>query len=177
MKYRDDLEAAQQRIHELENRVQELEEKKKPPEVPAATRAKGKAPPAVGCAFGGMGLVAFIVGLTVFGAHGCLACNSDVTDPALEALKRCPAAREMLGDDIGWSFVGCHTYKSGTGGDPFNGGCSSSQSYRVPVSGSKGRGSYVFSASQPAGKDNAFQSGVLFMNGKTVMVPADGPCR
>jgi hypothetical protein len=189
MKYRDDLEAAQQRIQELQNRVEELEQQKNDKDKPStsepsekekgtATKGSGGSPGrAAGCAVGGLsGLVLFIVGITVFGTHACVACNSGVTDPALEALRKCPAAREILGDDIGWSVVGCTNYRSGSGGDPINQGCHSSQSFQVPVSGTKGRGSYRFSASQPAGKDNRFTGGSLYVPGQYVSISSDGTC-
>lgn len=184
-KYRDDLEAAQNRIRDLEDKVRDLSgggapappaAPTPPPREPRARRhRKGSA--AAGC--GGLGgLLFFIFAIIMGGPRACIACNGDVTDPALAALNNCPPAKEALGDDIGWSMIGCSNYKSRSGGDPLNQGCHSSASYNSPVSGTKARGTYYFSSRATPGEDSKFSGGTLWVPGnKHIVINADGTCR
>jgi hypothetical protein len=183
MGYRDDLEAAQQRIKDLENQVADLKEKNAPPPTtpigapPAKKVTKEKAKP--GCIFGGIGGFAlFVFVLVTSCTRACVACDSEVTDPALAALNKCPAVKEVLGEDIGWSMIGCSNYRGRSGGDPVNSGCHSSASYSMPVSGTKARGTYNFSSSAPPGQSNRFMGGSVWLpNGKYVSISADGKCQ
>src|SRR5262245_42080240 len=143
-KYRDDLEAAQQRIRDLENQVADLKDQPPPHAAPPVASAAAnpvkkvkKAKGGAGPAFLGLGTLVVIIIVSISSCtRACVACNSDVTDPALAAVNKCAAVRAELGDDIGWSMVGCSNYKGRSGGDPLNGGCHSSSSYSVPISGS-----------------------------------------
>ena len=175
MSYRDDLEAAQARIKELENRVKDLSEK--PTETEPTKRKQTNTKSSVGYAFGGLsGLVVFILLIVLGGTRACVACNSDTTDPALAALQKCPLARDLLGDDISWSVMGCANYRSRSGGDPINQGCHSSQSYDVPVSGTRGRGSFRFSTSSTPNAPARFRGGSLYAPGQYITIATDGTC-
>lgn len=174
MSYRDDLQAAQERIRKLEDEMREL---KSPPKAEATPAAKTQGS-AGGCwvLFVGLFLLVLVFGGSVTcGLQGCLRTDSQA-EVALDALRKCPRARELLGEDIGWSAVGCTNYKSKSGGDPLNGGCSGHAGWTAPVSGSKGRGSYVFSSSKPAGGKLSFTNGTLSVRGEYVIVQPDGTC-
>ncbi len=183
-KYKDDLEAAQERIRALENQVAEL--KGEHAQAVAAPPNVAEAPPVkkvtkankTGCALSGVTVVVLIFLLVSCSTRACIACDSEVTDPALAAVNKCDAVRAELGDDIGWSMMGCSNYRSRSGGDPLNGGCHSSASYSVPISGSKGRGTYSFSSSSPPGKPNKFNGGWVWVpSGKNISINADGTCK
>jgi len=121
-------------------------------------------------------MVIFITGTVALGGRACIACNGGETDRALTYLQACPAAKERLGDEIGWSVVGCSNYKGNSGGDPLNGGCHSSGRYTSPVAGTKDRGSYSFSTSTSRGI-TTFNGGWLTLNdGGTITIAAAGTC-
>jgi hypothetical protein len=180
MPHRDDLGAAHDRIRELEERVRELEGGPVPPpepppglEPPPGTRSRRGL---LGIPFG----VAFIAAGVVFGpaacGRGCAAMSPEETEPAMAALRKCPAAQELLGDGIDWAWVGCANYESESGGDPTSGGCHGNASWQMPVRGSKARGSYEFSSSQLPGKDWAFTGGRLLAGGAIVTIAQNGEC-
>lgn len=176
MPHRNDLEAAHARIRKLEEELADLKGEKKPPPTPVTKPVAPAGKP--GCAVfallvGLFGLLS--VGGVTCGSQGCLR-MSDEGAVALAALKKCERARELLGEDIDYSVVGCTNYKSRGGGDPLNGGCTGSSSWTTPVAGSKGRGSYVFSSVKPPGGDYEFTGGTLYVDGEVVMVRADGEC-
>ena len=200
MSYRDELEAAQQRIADLENQVMELKEPVPvPPPVPVPVAAAGgmparrrdgpdpegavlagpPSPRRLGCALFGVPIgLLLVVGACVAGcplaARGCGAVGGE-TDEALAALKRCPSAREELGSDLGWAAVGCANCESESGGDPLNGGCHGSASWQMPVSGSRGSGSYNFRFSTPPGGKQQFSGGsVALSSGGRLSIPATG---
>lgn len=171
--HRDELGAAHERIEHLQARVAELEGKNVAP----SPEKKGGGGAAVGL-LGLPVMVLVIVGCIVLGGRACIACNASETDPALAALRGCPAAAEALGRDIGWSMAGCSNYESGAGGDPMNGGCHSSASYVMPVSGTKGRGSYSFSTSSPTRGAPTFDGGrVTLTDGRTIGINSNGTCQ
>jgi len=192
MSYRDELEAAQQRIADLENQVEELKEpapvaaaegmhaRRTPgPEPEGAAMAGPPSPKRSGCALFGVpaGLL-LVVGACVAGcplaARGWGAVGGE-TDAALAALERCPSAREELGSDLGWAAVGCANCESESGGDPLNGGCHGSASWQMPVSGSRGSGSYNFHFSTPPGGKQQFSGGtVALSSGGRLSIPATG---
>ena len=181
MSYRDDLEAAQQRIAELESRVQELQGTKPPAPGPPPTELSPRATAKVG---GGRTLLGIPIGV-VFLAGSCAfaqplcgrACGSmtDATEPALTALRACAKARAALGEDVSWGAYGCANCEGGSGGDPLNGGCHSSSDWQMPVSGSRGRGSYHWSLSAPPGKPTRFDGGqVVLSTGDTISITPSG---
>jgi hypothetical protein len=64
----------------------------------------------------------------------------------MDTLRVCPKARELLGDDVRESYVGCACGQMETGGGTGN------ASWSVPVSGSRGRGTYEYVLEQHAGR-------------------------
>jgi hypothetical protein len=67
-------------------------------------------------------------------------------DLAIETLKKCPRAREKLGDGIGPAWVGCTSGKSA-------GDCNNELAHwSTTVAGSKGRGDYDWDADEHDGK-------------------------
>jgi len=93
----------------------------------------------------------------------------------MAALRACPRAQQLLGDDIGWGMVGCANCEGQGGGDPFNGGCHSSSDWYMPVSGSRGRGSYSWSFSQQPGKSIHFDGGrVTMASGESISIGPSG---
>lgn len=122
--------------------------------------------------------IVFIAGSCAFGQPLCgRACGTmtDATPPAMAALRACPQARAALGDDVGWGAYGCANCEGGGGGDPLNGGCHSSSDWQMPVSGSRGRGTYSWSFISPPGKPAQFSGGsVVLSNGETISISAAG---
>src|SRR5262245_49844666 len=133
-KYKGDLEAAQNRIKALENQVAELKNEQPgagaaSSDPQAAMPVKKVTKPKGGAKGGLLGFGAFILIIVLSFStctRACVACNSEVTDPALAGVRNCAKARAELGDDIGWSMIGCSNYKGRSGGDPINQGCHSS---------------------------------------------------
>ncbi len=187
MAYRDELEAAQRRIQDLESQVHDLKHPNPPDRAPPRrTDGPGPGPETEAAASKGAGCVLFgipvglllVVGFFVAGfpliARACGASGGE-TDAALGALRRCSAAREQLGEDVDWAAVGCANCESESGGDPINGGCHSNSSWQMPVSGSRGRGSYQFGFSALPGKKQEFNGGsVSLANGGRLSIPATG---
>lgn len=182
MTYRDDLEAAQHRIAELERQLEELKGTKAPPVVnPPLVEESPSLPKR---SFGGRTIagfpvvIALIAGSCAVGQPLCgRACGAmtDSTEPAMKALRACSRAQQELGDDIHWGMVGCANCEGEGGGDPFNGGCHSSSDWQMPVSGSRGHGSYTWSFSQPAGKSVQFNGGrVTMANGNSISISPNG---
>ena len=100
---------------------------------------------------------------------------TDATEPALTALRACAKARAALGEDVSWGAYGCANCEGGSGGDPLNGGCHSSSDWQMPVSGSRGRGSYHWSLSAPPGKPTRFDGGqVVLSTGDTISITPSG---
>ena len=67
-------------------------------------------------------------------------------DLAIETLKQCPRARQLLGDDVGPAWVGCTQGSS-------QGDCSSENAHwSTSVAGSKGSGDYAWAAQETNGK-------------------------
>jgi len=180
MAYRDELEAARARIAELETKVAELESAKapepSPPPPPRRTRSKGDGTrkAAVGVPLTVLGLVGVIAFGSPTCARGCATVSGE-GDEAIAALRACPAARDVLGDDIGWSAVGCGNCKSRSGGDPTTTGCQSSSYYSIPVSGTKSRGTYSFGSSTRGGTRRR-SSGFVTTSTHTITVEPDGRC-
>lgn len=180
--HRDDLGAAHERIRQLEAQVEELKGEKAPGSAKSDPPEQPKDPPQKGggasYALLGFPVLILLIGSCIAGStRACIACNASETDSALKALQACPAAKESLGEDIGWSMMGCSNYESGTGGDPLNGGCHSSADYTTPVSGTKGRGSYSFSTNSPAKGPPQFTGGTLrLQDGSWISIRADGTC-
>lgn len=175
MGYRDELGAAQHRIQDLEQQVRELKgEDAPPPEPPQSPPPKrGR-----GCAIFGVPLaLILVVGACVAGCplmvRGCGAMGGE-TEDAMAALKRCDYAREALGNDVGWGAVGCANCEGEGGGDPLNGGCHSNATWQMPVSGSKGRGSYTFHFTTPPGGKQTFDGGNVVVNGERISIPMRG---
>ncbi len=188
--YRDDLEAAQARIRELEEKVRDLETREAPPAAPpvppaphpprrsAASRARAKretSKAAIGVPLVVLGLVAFIAFGSPTCARGCAAIDGE-GEVAMAALRACPGARDVLGEDIAWSPIGCGNCSSKSGGDPINSGCHSSTRYTVPVSGAKSRGSYVFGSSTSTSGARRQSTGVVTTSTHTIMIGGDGKC-
>lgn len=93
----------------------------------------------------------------------------------MRALRACPKATQALGDDVGWGAVGCANCEGQGGGDPLNGGCHSSSDWQMPVTGSRGHGSYSWSFSQPPGKSTQFNGGrVTMANGESISIGPNG---
>lgn len=178
MTYRDDLEAAQRRIAELEGRVREMEgDKEAPPPVdplPEPPRRGWAGATLLGVPIG----IVLLAGSCALGQPLCgRACGSmsGGTEPAMAALRSCPAAREALGDDVGWGVYGCANCESEGGGDPMNGGCHSSSDWQMPVSGNRGRGTYRWSFSQPPGQKERFTGGqVTLSDGRSIGIGPNG---
>lgn len=179
MAYRDELEAAQARIAELEGKVADLEGKNRPP--PPAPRRRRPRTPGSGSRKAAIGVPLFVVGLALFIAFGSPLCAracataDGEADEAMAALRACAAAREVLGDDIGWSPVGCANCSSKSGGDPTTTGCHSSTRYSLPVSGTKSRGTYSFGSSTRAGNRQR-SMGVVSTSTHTITLNASGGC-
>lgn len=174
MGYRDDLEAAQHRIHDLEQQVRELKgEASPPPEPRPEPPRKGRG----AVIFGVPVALLLVVGACVAGCpmltRACGTIGGE-TDAAMAALRQCKRAREVLGDDVGWGNVGCSNCESEGGGDPLNGGCHSSATWQMPVSGSRGRGSYVFHFTTPPGGKQTFGGGNVVVDGERISIPQTG---
>jgi hypothetical protein len=175
--YRNDLEAAQNRIHDLEQQVRDLKGEGQPPPPPEPDQVP-KARSGSIAIFGVPLAIILVVGFCVAGCpmmvRGCGAVSGE-TEPALAALQRCQHARTLLGDDVGWGMVGCSNCESEGGGDPINGGCHSNATWQMPVSGSKGHGSYTFHFSTPPGGKQKFTGGnVAVSTGERLSIPAEG---
>jgi hypothetical protein len=67
---------------------------------------------------------------------------SDESSATVAALEKCPRAKQLLGEGIAVSWVGCATGESKSGCDTGSG------SWSIPVSGSKARGSANISVSK-----------------------------
>jgi hypothetical protein len=182
MGYRDELEAAQNRIAELEDRVREAEEAKAqptppPPDHPSQPSKRRRTTTFLGVPIG----IALIAGSCAFGEPLCgRACGaaSGETEPAMRALRACPKAREALGDDVGWGAYGCANCQGEGGGDPLNGGCHSTSDWQMPVSGARGRGSYEWSFTSPPGRPAVFHGGsVTTSTGERIVIEPDGCAR
>jgi len=179
--YRDELEAAQARIAELEGKVADLEGKNPPPPAPPPRRPRRPRSSGDASRKAAVGVPLFVIGLALviaFGSPLCARACATVDGEAEEAmasLRACPAARDVLGDDIGWSSVGCANCSSKSGGDPTTTGCHSSTRYSLPVSGTKSRGTYSFGSSTRAGKRDR-STGVVSTSTHTITLSSNGSC-
>ena len=105
-----------------------------------------------------LGVVAFAIVYIFGGSHFLTSCGNSGSY-AMERLKSCPKAVALLGDDISYSSgISCGSYGS-TGGHEL-------ASVSVPVSGSKGSGTYSYTA-EILGKQVRF-SGSLSAAGQTI---------
>lgn len=180
--YRDDLEAAQRRIAELEDRVGELQGTKRPPMAnPPPSELAPRLPTTSWSGKTILGIpvaVVFLAGSCAVAQPLCgRACGAmtDETAPAMTALRACAKARAALGDDVGWGAYGCANCEGGSGGDPLNGGCHSSSDWQMPVSGSRGHGSYTWSSSALPGKPSTFTGGrVVVSGGDSISISPNG---
>ena len=88
----------------------------------------------------------FLFGLVMFILVSPKTCGtfllSGETSTALEAVRKCPRATELLGNDVSPAWVGCATGQSKSGCD------SGSGHWRMPVTGSRGSGTLQISASK-----------------------------
>jgi hypothetical protein len=93
---------------------------------------------------------------------------SGYQDVAMGKLQACPHARALLGEDVGPSFIGiaCGSSESG-GGNDF-------AQWTVPVSGSKGRGTYSYYLDGRGG-GWTMQSGTLEVDGQIVDIASCTP--
>ena len=67
---------------------------------------------------------------------------SGETSTALDAVRKCPRAMELLGSDVAPAWVGCATGQSKSGCDTGSG------HWRMPVTGSRASGTLQISASK-----------------------------
>lgn len=178
MGYRDDLEAAQHRIAELEDRLREAEDKGEPTpppsEPPLPTPAPRRRLSILGLPIG----IVLVAGSCAVGepllGRACGAASGS-TEPAMKALRACPKAIEALGPDVDWGMYGCANCEGQGGGDPLNGGCHSSSDWTMPVSGQRGRGTYSWSFTKPAGQPEMFTGGNITMsNGAMISIGPKG---
>jgi hypothetical protein len=84
---------------------------------------------------------------------------------AINALRECPRARALLGDDPGPAWVGCMTGKSKSGCD------TGTSRWQLPVSGDKGRGTYSFYATMTGGEWK-LSAGTLEVGDETLDIAA-----
>jgi hypothetical protein len=93
----------------------------------------------------GLGVVALLViGAPVL-ATFCGTCDG-YQGLVMDRLRACPEARGLLGDGIGESYFGCSCGQSETGGGTGN------AAWSIPVSGSRGRGTYAYTVEEHGGR-------------------------
>src|SRR5215472_17146756 len=103
----------------------------------------------------------FIV-FAAFFPRACVA-NSGEYAAALGAVRACPQATALLGDDIHTAWLGCVTGRERTSSS------SGSAKWRVPLTGTKGSGVYHFTANRK-GEAWSLTSGTLDTGGETIDV-------
>jgi hypothetical protein len=110
------------------------------------------------------GPVAFLVVYVFLGPRMFTSCGT-TGDYALERLSACRPAAELLGEDIHYSYgMSCGSFESQ--------GSMERSSVRLPVAGSRARGTYSYSADR-IGTNIRF-AGQLETGGKTIDI---GTCR
>jgi hypothetical protein len=87
---------------------------------------------------------------------------------ALEALENCPQAKEALGDDIRFGYVGFACTGPDTDDDDYE-----IEDWRMPISGSRGSGSYEFKL-QDNGDGWFLRSGNIDVDGKIISLDRCG---
>lgn len=152
MPFRNDLEAADARKANLERELEEAEQlaadlraKQKGTEVakPARPRAQGCTPwyrRKSALAFPALVLGVF-VGLPAFGNLTASSCGYRAV--VIEAVERCPEAREALGNDIHFGRVGMACGTTSINDDDVG---HDYAKWRMPISGSRSGGVYNFNA-------------------------------
>jgi len=89
----------------------------------------------------GMILIPFLTPLLGIGAGKCMGYH----EPAMNALKNCPEARALLGEDISMAFMGMSCGSAKTEGSYGR------VSWRMPVKGDQASGSYEIYAEKRGG--------------------------
>ncbi len=107
-----------------------------------------------------------VIGMPLFsmGAGSCMGFQQ----PALQRLRACPRAQELLGDSIGPSFIGLSCGSAETSGS------FGEASWRFPVAGSKARGAYSIVAERRGGPWQ-FHQAELTVDGQTINVLTCSP--
>lgn len=118
-----------------------------------------------GTAFGSIFFVVILISLVSGTNCGRFAAKmSGYEEVVFGPLQSCELAQEALGEDIGVAVVGCQTGSTQTSA---NGG---SAAWHMPVSGSKARGSYAFTATRDADGQWGLRGGFLTVDERTINV-------
>ena len=117
-----------------------------------------------GCLMFGPGSLGLFIPMAVLFCPKMCATLDESHRVAMEELKGCARAREVLGEDLDAAWVGTSSGESSSGVN------SGSASWSLTVSGSRGRGDYSFSAQKDVNGWHV-TSATLIANGETISIP------
>ena len=117
-----------------------------PPFAPSASAPKKMSRALLGGIVGFNGIFWAAFTLFFLSPKACALFSPGNEDLAIETLKKCPRARQLLGDDVGPAWIGCTQGSS-------QGGCDSENAHwSTSVAGSKGSGDFAWAAQETDGK-------------------------